>query len=217
MFNKKVLLIGATATVLSFAAMSGYADSRTAKISDFNALSVNNGLEVDVVCGSAQGLALEGPALDNVKIKQEGKKLILSYDKRMFSRLNGDDVEVKLTVTQPLQEVLLMNGVELKMDKCAVCKDLALKMDKGAKAHVSGNVDKLNLMMSEGSRFNNGDQKFLAKKITLAMSRGAQANLCGAKEITGSASEGSELKVAKNAAVKVALTSGADVERDDCS
>ncbi len=217
MFNKKILFIGATAAVFSFAAMSGYADSRMEKISDFTSLSVSKGLDVEVNCGAAPSMGLEGPALNNVKFKQDGKTLSLTYDKAMFSRLSGDDVEVKLTVTKPVDHVMLSDGVKFKIKACAVGKDFSLKMEKGTKANVSGVVDNLNLMMTSGAKFNNDDQKITMNKVTVAMSRGTKANLCGAKEIVGTASTGAEIKAAKNADIKVNLTSGADVDRDDCS
>ena len=72
-------------------------------------------------------------------------------------------------------------------------------------------------MMTAGSKFNDDDQKITMNKVTVAMSRGAEANLCGAKVIIGTASSGAEIKAGKNADIKVNLTKGADIDRDDCS
>ncbi len=215
--------------ILGLATMPAFAD--------VSALKVDNGMHVKIICGKRIQLSVKGRGSQNVRAAINGASLELSYAKPLFGKQTGDEVNVRLTLGQPLQSVLLDDGVSALIPACALdptsasltlfhqakalvysnSKSLIITMDSGAEAHVRGQVGNLALSMSGNSIFNSLTNRLAVDNANVTVSQNSQANLCAAQQVLGTSSYGGKVNVNPNAMVKVDVSNGGQLIRNYCS
>jgi len=105
----------------------------------------------------------------------------------------------------------------LHVDACAIDPEvLRINGSMGSSFAISGQVDQLDAELSMGAKFNDDTDALHVRKATVSVAMGAQANLCGARQVSGNAAMGAMVYVGSDAQNDINAAMGAAVKRRDC-
>ena len=170
------------------------------------ALEVSGGVDVIVDSTLAKNQILvhtDAANLDNLVIKEEGGKLIISRkSKKAYT-------EYKLYVPAfDYKALAVSGGVDLKWYYCAV-NDLAVAVSGGADCVIKGHCDTLKVAVSGGADVD--FEELFAEDVIVSSSGGADAYINAIKTIAVNASGGSDVYLTGNPQiVECNVSGGAD-------
>lgn len=199
------------------------------EVEPFSGVSVGTGMIAKVACGNSNTVTLRGKkdTLDKIEVKIEQDTLNVARRQsagslfgQLLSSDNNNDgtVHVDVVTTGDISLIDLSTGASMKVADCAVnTSQLTVDASTGSDVNVEGITTDLTLDMSTGSMFNRRAKSFTVNNVTLDLSVGATAYLCGASAVRGDASTGAMVYVADGVnKSNVDLSVGADVTSKKC-
>lgn len=154
------------------ASSSGQSQSGPVEVSPFDAVSVADGLSVEITVDPAaeQSVELEVPSNYSGKVSVTVK-------------------DTTLDVSQAGSGVIVGRAVV----KATVPKLISVSAQDGSQVSGTGEVDNVEVSAEDGSQLQLGDLK--AKNVNIALADGSQATVYASESITGSAKDGSQLTI----------------------
>lgn len=216
----KNTVLSALLTLSAAAAVA--ADLREFNVDAFEGVHIGTGMHAEVVCGDTDAVLIDASEriIDGIRASVRGGVLTIKRNHSIsnwFSR--HGDVDVTITTSGPLTELVASTGSMLKVDSCAISSDsLDVRVSTGATARVAGHTETLDLRIGTGGTFNMGRYKddLDVGLAFVKVSTGGEAGLCNSQNVRGKASTGAQIYVSKNTDIDVRLGTGADVSRSGC-
>ena len=232
---KPVRLLLTTAIILGFSVLLAQAQgSKNVSISNFNGLSVSNGIDLHLTQGNAENVRINAhpDLLKNVIVEKEGNVLRIRYkDNISWSRLfKGQEIKVFINYKK-LESISASGGSDvfgennLKTDRMTINasggSDITIKLETnelkiqssgGSDVDLQGTATNIDVSISGGSDLDATDLITSYAKVTA--SGGSDANIHVTKALEANASGGSDINYKGNAAVrKTSSNKSGDVSR----
>jgi hypothetical protein len=175
---------------------------------EFQHLSVGGGLQVIVTAGSPVSVTLSAQPnlLPLITTEVDAGQLVVNIASPGLSSAQP----ITLTATVPdLRSLTLSGGANGTLEMTA--DDLRVDVSGGARLEARGTVTSLALAASGGGQVKFAD--FVATSATVTMSGGSQAEMAVVDTLSGTASEGANLRLTrKPASLSVSTTGGAIIQ-----
>jgi hypothetical protein len=171
--------------------------------SEFQHLSVGGGLRVIVTAGSALSvtLAAQPNLLPLITTEVDGGQLVVNVNSPGIS----SSQPITLTATVPdLQSITLSGGANGTLTSTAA--DLGVDVSGGAWLEATGSATSLTLSASGGGQARLSD--FIVQSASITLSGGAVAELNVVSDLSGTASEGANLRLTQRPTSLSVTTSG---------
>lgn len=211
---KSVLFLFVVTSITASAAIAQVQVSREIALKDFSEIHVTTGIELIITQGAAEHakIVADDVLIDAIVVEQSGNsvnikwELIKSTRKRWLNRtakvfisyqnLNlieateGSSVKTENTLKSNILSILVTSGaiVTAGID----CPELQMRTNSGASALLNGNVGKLKLESSSGSRVNAVEMTSGYASVTA--SSGADVKVSVSKELQATASSGGNIR-----------------------
>lgn len=211
---KSVLFLFVVTSITASAAIAQVQVSREIALKDFSEIHVTTGIELIITQGAAEHakIVADDALIDAIVVDQSGNsvnikwELIKSTRKRWLNRtakvfisyqnLNlieateGSSVKTENTLKSNILSILVTSGaiVTAGID----CPELQMRTNSGASALLNGNVGKLKLESSSGSRVNAVEMTSGYASVTA--SSGADVKVNVSKELQATASSGGNIR-----------------------
>ena len=197
-------------------------DSKSVTIKNFNALTVNSGIDLYITQSVSESLTIKGrnDMIENVIVEQNGSDIAIKYKSgmnwsnlfknqsikvyvsyRTLKRLTasgGSDVYTQNALKTDMLSLSASGGSDLKL--ALICKDLSLSISGGSDAELTGSGENFKLTASGGSDVNCFG--FAVNYAKVVVSGGSDANLYVNKILEASSTGGSDVNYKGNASLK---------------
>jgi len=219
---KSVLFLFVVTSITASATIAQVQVSREIALKDFSEIHVTTGIELIITQGAAEHakIVADDALIDAIVVEQSGNsvnikwELIKSTRKRWLNRtakvfisyqnLNlieateGSSVKTENTLKSNILSILVTSGaiVTAGID----CPELQMRTNSGASALLNGNVGKLKLESSSGSRVNAVEMTSGYASVTA--SSGADVKISVSKELQATASSGGNIRYKGNPVVE---------------
>jgi hypothetical protein len=228
---KRILAIAASAMALPGITLAA---TRSYDLGPFEAISVAEGVDADIMLGAKQSVTAETRSdnFDDLRISVEGKTLRIDRQPRgLFSQwFSGFRANYKVHVVTPaLHSLSASSGADVKVHG-SLEGNFSVVASSGSEVHVSelkgGNVSantssgsdidlagscaSLEATASSGSDLD--AEELHCENVTVHTSSGSDVSVTATRRVAGHASSGSDVRVrGRPAQVQVEKSSGADV------
>lgn len=196
--------------------------SKSVKVSGFNAVSVNSGIDLYLTQASTETLIIKADEdlIKNVIVEQKGGSITIKYKSgvswgRMFSDKSikvyvsyknltalsasgGSDVYTQNTLKTDRLAISASGGSDVKLT--LVCKDLTVSCSGGSDIDLKGSGENMQLAASGGSDVNS--YGYIVNNAKANVSGGSDAYLYVNKALEASASGGSDINYKGNAVLR---------------
>lgn len=198
------------------------------EVETFSGVSIGTGMHTKITCGHNNQVNLRGDksVIDAIEVSIDNDILTIERKTsagKIFSNLMNNNrkealVEVDIITNGQLSVIETSTGADIDVPDCAVNSSMVrVDASTGSNIKLQGMTAELNLDMSTGSQFNHKTSGFVADHVTVDMSTGAIANLCGATRIEGDASTGALISASASADTDgLDLSLGADKSSKRC-
>ncbi|CAM4330208.1 Putative auto-transporter adhesin, head GIN domain [Pedobacter westerhofensis] len=219
---KSFLFLFVVTSITASATIAQVQVSREIALKDFSEIHVTTGIELIITQGAAEHakIVADDALIDAIVVEQSGNsvnikwELIKSTRKRWLNRtakvfisyqnLNlieateGNSVKTENTLKSNILSILVTSGaiVTAGID----CPELQMRTNSGASALLNGNVGKLKLESSSGSRVNAVEMTSGYASVTA--SSGADVKISVSKELQATASSGGNIRYKGNPVVE---------------
>ncbi|KDM90231.1 GIN domain-containing protein [Photobacterium galatheae] len=222
---KKVILPASLTGIVLFSGIIGgipfsFADeqTRTLPLSNFDTLTVEKGMAVNVHCSDRNYLEATGDSkvLDQMQVRDRQGAIQISNE----SEGGWEEIEpltLHIYTAQPLHKLEARFGIQADVEGCALAKDSFAAIGRmGSKLTLSGETETLNLDLAMGATLTQALQPLRINNANVALGMGASASLCHAKSVTGQQSAGTRLSVSPDTQIKVNGSYGTSIVFDAC-
>ncbi|MFP1750612.1 GIN domain-containing protein [Lonsdalea quercina] len=190
-------------------------------IASFNELELSKGLNVTLKCAEKPYAVASASkkVLDQLQVNSASKKLSMTGVTRDVEGGDLSDNKTDLTIftDYPVQSIKTTFGVNLKADACALSSDqLMLDGSMGATIALSGYIQRLDAKLAMGAKLINATHDLVIQSAHMDVAMGAEADLCRAREISGSAAMGGLVYIGTDTRSTLSSEMGATVRTRDC-
>ncbi|AXW85656.1 hypothetical protein AU509_11245 [Lonsdalea britannica] len=210
------LLFSATLNVASAADIE-----KQIALSSFDELELSKGLSVTLKCADkpyAVAIASQ-KVLDQLQVNSASKKLSLTGVTRDIDGWDLSDNKTDLTIftDKPVRSIKTTFGVNLKVDACALSTEqVTVEGSMGSTIALSGNLHRLDAKLAMGAKLVNDTHDLVVQSAHMSVAMGAEADLCRAREVSGSAAMGGLVYIGTDTHNTLTSEMGATVLTRDC-
>ncbi|MFP1739960.1 GIN domain-containing protein [Lonsdalea quercina] len=206
---------------VSFNAASANEVEKRIPIASFNELELSKGLNVTLKCAEKPYAVASASqkVLDQLQVNSASKKLSMTGVTRDVDGWDLSDNKTDLTIftDHPVQSIKTTFGVKLKADACALnTEQVTVDGSMGATIALSGNLNRLDARLAMGSKLINGTHDLVIQTAHMSVAMGAEADLCRAREVSGSAAMGGLVYIGTHTRNTLTSEMGATVRTRDC-
>lgn len=190
-------------------------------LSSFDQLELAKGLVVTLKCADKPYAVASAPqkVLDKLQVNASAKTLSITGTTRDFEGWDLSDNKTDLTLytDKPVTAIKTTFGVKLQAEACAIDRNaLSVNGSMGSSFALSGQVAQLDVELAMGAKFNSDTDDLHIEKAKVSVAMGAEANLCGARQVSGTAAMGGLVYVGSAAQNDVNAAMGAAIKQHDC-
>lgn len=210
------ILVG-TLTVGSTSALA--VEERQISILEFNELTVSEGLDVTVECGTEPSVLVRGKksVLDDIEIDEIDGRLVASIWKVDLGLISSKHAELHIITNKPIRNIEAIKGSRLDVHECAIAKDIVrVSAGMGAELSLEGRVNHLELELAMGASFNNRESEFFVKTAKVEATMGVDAYLCNADYVQGEQAFGAAIHIGRETISDIENGFGSEVDYRKC-
>lgn len=180
------------------------------EVTPFNEVHISGDIDATVACGVEAGLEI-GEHPDEAFVRQRNEGRLFVFARRLTT---AERFTMVFTAQRRLIHIVMRGGARLTVPECAVgSSQVTVDIEGNSEIAMSGSTRDLNYYGASGSRLVEGPEGWLIVEMAFVdIVFGANAGLCGADEVTGSAAAGGSVRVREGIPV-IGLSAG-EIDRD---